>query len=205
MSQQIQFEMDRRSLLQHAAMLLGSTVVLGACTTLPEAAAATDGPFALTDAQRATLSALADTLMPATDTPGALAAGVPANVERLMQAWASAETRTEMLAALDRVEALGGGFTGLSPAARHDVLVPHDADALVVTAPAGSGIAALISGPRRRDQGYSVTRELVLVLYYYSEIGLTQELQWTPIPGRWDPSVPLTPTSRAISNGVGLN
>jgi hypothetical protein len=75
---------------------------------------------------------------------------------------------------------------------------------LIIVTAGGSGLTALLTGgPTRRDQGYAVLRELVVVLYYYSEIGLTQELEWTAIPGRWDPSVPLTASSRSISGGVG--
>lgn len=188
--------MDRRLLLQSALVLIGSTVALGACATLPKASDATD-LFSFSEPQRATLSALADTIMPATSTPGALAAGVPAQVEAMMHGWASAATRAEMVAALGRIEALGGGFSSLSAAQRHDLLNPYDAEALTVARDAGSSMAERMAGPQRRDQGYAVLRELVLILYYYSEIGLTQELEYAALPGRWDPSVPLTPTSRA--------
>jgi len=204
MSLETDFSMDRRQLLQRALVIVGSTAVLGACATLPDAVVAAE-PFALTPAQAATLAALADTIVPVTDTPGAIAAGVPAKLEDMLARWAAPAKRTEMLAGLARVEALGGGFTALTPTQRRDVLTPHDADALVVTASAGSGLMALLAGgPTRRDQGYANLRELIVTLYYYSEIGLTQELQWNAIPGRWDPSVPLTPNSHAISNGIGL-
>ncbi len=187
--------MDRRLLLQRALVLVGSTLAVGACATFPAVASATPA-FALTDPQRATLAALADTIMPATDTPGALAVGVPAQIETMMRDWASPATRDEMIAGLGRIEVLGGGFSALSATARHDLLNPYDSDALTVLRPAGSTMVERMAGPLRRDPGYSILRELTLVLYYYSEVGLTQELAYAPIPGRWDPSVPLTPTTR---------
>lgn len=195
--------MDRRQLLQRALVLVGSSAIVGACATLPDIARASE-PFALSAAERATLFALADTMVPVTDTPGALAAGVPAQVEMMMIGWAAPATRTEMLAGLARVEALGGGFSALSAEQRHELLIPHDAAALVVTAPAGDSISGMIAGPQRADRGYGVLRDLVITFYYYSEIGLTQELQYQMIPGRWDPSVPLTASSRTNSGGIGL-
>lgn len=193
--------MDRRLLLQRALVLVGSTMVLGACATLPDAAVAAE-PFALTPAQSATLTALADTIIPVTDTPGAVAAGVPAQVEQMMAHWAAPANRTEMLAALGRIEVLGGGFSALSPERRYELLHPHDAAALVVTAAPAGDLVAQMAGPKRADQGYASLRELVITLYYYSEIALTQELEWVQIPGRWDPSVPLTANSHATSSGI---
>ena len=200
------FAMDRRTLLQHIGLLLGASAALGACASLPEAvAAAPASSFALSEAERATLAALADTILPATDTPGALAAGVPAQVEAMMARWAAPANRAEMQAGLARVAALGGGFAALSPAEREAALTPHDAAALVITRQAGNGLQALLTGgPQRQDQGYAILRELIVVLYYNSQIALTQELEWTAIPGRWDPSVPLTADSRSISNGISL-
>lgn len=188
--------MDRRLLLQRALVLVGSAAVLGGCATLP-IADGTSTLFALTEPQRATLAALTDTIMPATDTPGALAVGVPAGIETMMRSWASADTRAKMLASLDRIETLGGGFAALSAAGRYDVLNPYDAEALTVLRPVGTTIRERLAGPERRDPGYTIIRELVLVLYYYSEVGLTDELEYAALPGRWDPSVALTPESRA--------
>ena len=43
-------------------------------------------------------------------------------------------------------------------------------------------------------------KALILTGYYTSEAGGSQELRYEPVPGRWDPDLPLTPDFRAISN-----
>ena len=60
---------------------------------------------ALSAAEGALVTRIADLVMPATDTPGALDVQVPAFIDRMMATWYSAPERTDFttgLAALDR-------------------------------------------------------------------------------------------------------
>src|SRR5687768_6657636 len=50
--------------------------------------------------QRALMTALSERVMPTTDTPGAIAAGVPEFIEKLLADWAAPEERTPILAGL---------------------------------------------------------------------------------------------------------
>src|SRR4029450_83428 len=74
--------------------------VLGGLVTLVGAASMPRWAFAalaqqefFTSSESAFISALADTLIPKTDTPGALEAGVPAGFDRLLTSWASGARR----------------------------------------------------------------------------------------------------------------
>ncbi|MCE2423146.1 MAG: gluconate 2-dehydrogenase subunit 3 family protein [Gemmatimonadetes bacterium] len=63
-----------------------------------------DGPPAtLTPAQARTLTALAEVIIPRTDTPGASEAGVTAFVDALLTGWLDAPDRDRFLAGLDAV------------------------------------------------------------------------------------------------------
>ena len=62
---------------------------------------------------------------------------------------------------------------------------------------------SLAEGPRVADPGYGKLKELIVVLYYYSEPALTKELTYEHAPGEWQPSIPLTPETRA-AGGFGL-
>ena len=73
--------------------------------------------------ERATISAIADAVMPRTETPGALDVGVPAFVELIATDWMTDDERTAFrdgLAALDAhaVATAGGGWPSLDAAAR---------------------------------------------------------------------------------------
>jgi len=49
----------------------------------------------------------------------------------------------------------------------------------------------------RQDAGWRKFKGLVLVGYYQSEIGATQELRYELVPGAWRSCLPLTEVGRA--------
>ena len=99
--------MDRRGLMQRAMLLLGATALAG-CDLLPGSGA----PAALGADQLKLLDAYADTLLPATDKPGALQGGVPKVLAQMYTDWASADTRDALSGALGRLDAAAKQQTG---------------------------------------------------------------------------------------------
>lgn len=201
--------MERRAMMARALYLLGaaSTVTISAPALAKAASRAKpylDAPvFSL-------LSAVADTIMPRTDTPGAVDARVPAKFDALLVNWASGERRYELTRALTRIDAEarkngGKGFADLSPEQRKEMLVAYDRDALkaVPDTRKFNGVMALMAGPSIVDPGYAKLKELILLLYYYSEEALTTELVYEHAPGGWTPSIKLTPETRA-PGGLGM-
>lgn len=172
--------LQRRQLLQRA-MLLAGLAVLPA--ELGAAVAGNGGAPVMGLGTRQLISAVADTIIPRTDTPGAVGAGVPSLFEEMLGQWASAATRAELLAALQGIESVataktGKVFAALDAAQRHALLSEIDA--------AGTG----------RPAGYARLKDLITTLYYLSEPGSTVELRYEPVPGRWDPSLPVTAETR---------
>lgn len=218
--------LDRRSMLQQALLLVGAVTVPGGAQALAAAAKSTNRQL---DAPRyALLTALADTIIPKTSTPGAVDVGVPQLVDALLGTWAAPTRRASLLGALDKIDSLARGqrgklFADLSPAEREAVLIPHDAAALkalpktaapppTVTTGAtqttmdpqlgrarqtpGPSIIEKM-GPRYTDPAYAKLKELIVVGYYCTEAALTSELRYEHDPGAWEPSIPLTPDTRA--------
>lgn len=194
--------MDRRSLMHRALLLVGATMATSGCDMLAGAGNAAD--FALDAQQMALLSAVAGTIMPKTETAGAVEAGVPEKLEGLMRDWASAETRESLLGALERIDLAAReqsteGFAAMNAEAQLALLKTHDATALEED-PDGTPVPATspfdAGGLPKRDPGYAQLKDLVLTLYYYSEPALTQELSYEHNPGTWDPSVPVTEDTR---------
>jgi hypothetical protein len=222
--------LDRRALLQRALMLVGAAMVPGSAEAL--AAAIASGKRQLDAPHYALLTALADTILPRTDTPGAVEAGVPQLVDALLGSWASPPRRTELVAALDDVDRLARdqhkrGFAALTPAEREALLTPYDAAALKPAPPTPPpavpvGAApttvdpnyarpkqepvqgsALMQGPRFANPGYGKLKELIVVGFYCSETALTHDLAYEHSPGEWQPSIPITPATRPWG-GAGL-
>ena len=177
-------KLDRRALLLGAVFLLGGAAALTRFTRKSAAKDGAGGP-ALSGEQFMLLEQVADTMIPPTDTPGALAAGAPAFIRDMLADWASAATRTEIIGVLEAIERQawaqsGAAFLELSAERRLAVLARFDEDAL-----------------SREDPAYARFKYLVLVGYYQSEIGATQELRYELVPGAWRSCLPLNEVGRA--------
>jgi len=189
--------LDRRSMLAGLGALLGVAALPPAALAAPANAARFLPP-----ARFALLSGVADTILPTTDTPGALVAEVPARLDAMLRDWAAPATRDEIIAALDRIDtaartAKGRSFVALSPEERAEVLRAHDAAALRA-APRADGSKPKLFDPDSVpiDPGYKRLKALVVNLYYYSSTGSEHELRYEHVPGPFEPSIKLTPESR---------
>lgn len=197
-------QMDRRALMRNVALLLGAATV----PTLAGCKAAMQGAGALDEGQMKLLTAIADTIIPATDTPGAVAANVPKLLSGMIRDWASPETRTELVGAIEAIgKKLGGdkGFADMDPAKRKELLSAYDADAVKPGPPPKkklSGFAAMVAGPPTMNPAYVRLKGLIINLYYNSEIACTKELVYEHVPGKFVPSLKVTPESRPFA-GLG--
>lgn len=127
-----------------------------------------------TPAQRALVSALSERVLPTTDTPGAIAAGVPAFIEKMLADWALPADRVPILAGLDAIEARS--------------LKDYKVSAAKATAPQQDALLTLAMNdqlPKGKDF-FEPFRQLVITGYYTSEIGITQEREYLPVPGEYN-------------------
>lgn len=194
--------LDRRSLLERALLLAGGIAASGFNgAALAEAVA--NGHAFLDASAYSLLSAVADTMIPRTDTPGAIDARVPATFDALLANWASAQCCSQSLEVLNDIdrrarESSGTAFAKLSPERRFAILAPYDGQALQPVAREGgeAGFGALLTGLGVADPKYFVLKELLVTIYYLSEPALTRELIYLHDPGEWQPSIPVTSETR---------
>ena len=181
---------DRRSFIVGAFLAVGvPAAAISGCATVAKGTAAGTGRL-LDPARYAVLDALAETIMPRTDTPGARDALVPERFDALMRNWASAETRQKFTTLLDEAEALARTKTQTGLAA-----LPADKQLEVVTA---------FDRAKFPDATYRKFKNLILSLYYISEPGATQELRYEHVPGAWEPSIAVTPDTRVWAIDVSI-
>ena len=102
-------DITRREALKRAAWILGGTVsaptILGVLAGCRAEHTGTFTPRTLTPDQRFTIEAMADIIIPETDTPGARAAGVDQFVDRMLTDYYPAKERDRFLSGLARVDA----------------------------------------------------------------------------------------------------
>ena len=178
--------------------MAGIAAMFGAALFAPIARAAaaqvtpiSDGPPSapvFTDQQRALVTALSERVIPTTDTPGAIAAGVPGFIEKLLADWGLPDDRKPILAGLDRIEARSQADYQLAA----DKATPEQQDALLTLAmedklPGGADF-------------FDKFRQLVITGYFTSEIGITQEREYLPVPGHYDGAFPYSQVNKVYSS-----
>jgi hypothetical protein len=134
------------------------------------------------------VTAYADTLIPDTDTPGAVAVGVPALLDHMMATWASAATRSSLRTTLasmrrDLDREAGRPFATAMLDERVRALTPLD--------------ARWFAAEPERPGPYRQFKILVAKLYYTTRIGATVELRYEPIPGEWRSDIPFADVGRS--------
>src|SRR3954471_11065573 len=124
---------DRRDLLAGAIALLGTELAMPLARALAAEATPAFAPgFAashtiFTADQRSLVAAISERIIPTTDTPGAIAAGVPQFIEMMVADWYETADRNDFLNGLGVVEGharirYAKAFTELSPADQDAVL-----------------------------------------------------------------------------------
>jgi len=183
--------LTRRQALGGAALSFGA---VWATLSLPSGAVAqittvplSWRPKALTPQQARALDAMAELIVPATDTPGARAAGVPQFIDRAVADYYEPPEAALIRAGLDRLDAdaqaaHGAPFAALGAERQTALLAGYDAEA--ARQPAGTA------------HFFPLLRELTTVGYFTSEPGATQALRYDALPGEYHGCVPLSEIGR---------
>jgi hypothetical protein len=191
---------DRREAIRRVSGLLGGIALstsagfLAGCDRRARTVAATTGAGLFTPADIAFLDEVAETILPATGTPGAKAAQCGAFIALMITDSYDEKDRQafrEGMQALDAEcrKAHQLDFMTASAAQRQSLLETLDKAQKAAREARGADQA-----PRHY---FERIKELTVVGYFTSEIGCTQALRYAETPGRFDPCVPYTPGERA--------
>jgi hypothetical protein len=177
----------RRSALIKLAGLCGLALSGDALAALA-AAGKTPAVYGLLSAEALALTGvLAEHIIPATDTPGALAVGAHRTIDHMLLVCATKSEQQGFVAGLERVDALalaaaGKRFRAL-PAKRRVALL-HAMD---------GGTAPFTAQDRHF---FRQLKSYTLFAYYTSEAGSTRELAYLPVPGGYKGNFPVRKNTR---------
>lgn len=153
--------------------------------------------------QEATVKAMAEMILPRTDTPGVNDVGACEFIDRILTEWYDETERNQFLAGLTDADAhsqslFSKNFVDCSSAQQADILTALGEKMSTET--------EIVRSPRPRrgdwssrpnENPYSMLRRLTLTAYYTSEAGATQELHFEVIPDHHDSCAPIQPTTEA--------
>ena len=173
---------SRREAIQRAALLLGVTIspsILAGVLQAQPAGGKGAKPTFLSTAQFDAVGAMAERIIPRTDTPGAIDVGVPAFIDLMYGRYLAADEQRMFAAGLAEIDAkcratTKGGFSQMEPAMQDSVL---------------TGVAD--ASKDKEKSFFHQLRELTLLGYFTSEPVGKNVTHYDPIPGPFQACIPL--------------
>lgn len=197
--------MKRREAIQRAGLVLGYTIsaplvtaVLNGCKAKPDI---TFVPKFLNEDQARLVSALAETILPRTTTPGATDAGVPGFIDDVVATVYDAGQQknfTDGLAALAATSKseIGTDFIDATAEEQLEFVKAQNSQALSGT-DASESEGWWAAGGGKTKPFFLELKELTILGFFTSEAGATQVLQYKQVPGPFKGCVPLSAVGKA--------
>lgn len=179
--------MDRREALKRTAWLMGGAVsapailgILKGCTAKPSI---DWKPVFLTAEQGTLVSEVAEIIIPKTDTPGAKEVGVPGFIDQMVNECFKKEDQDKFLNGLK-------AFDDEAKKEYGDVFIELDAEQQ-------AGFVkkvhdAAVNSEDEERPFILALKELTMLGFFTSEVGATQVLQYSAVPGSYNGCVPLS-------------
>jgi len=185
---------NRREALKRVACLMGGTLCASAIQGIEKgySAATSVGSKAaiLGPPQMAIVSAVAEIMIPRTDTPGAIDVGVPGFIDLMLKDVYTQKDRERYLAGVAELDAAAQGEQGKKFVALESpqqiALVRKFHDAAVLE-------ERRLHRPHAHLQRPFIlmTKELTLLGFFTSQVGAEQVLQYVAVPGSYHACLPL--------------
>ncbi len=209
--------MDRRELLKMIAVLTGGAVI-GGEVFLTGCKAGGKADVGFTASNISLLDEVAETIIPATTTPGAKAAQVGEFMKIMVTDCYTAPQQTAFtngITALEKAckEKNGKSFMECTPVQRHDFLVSLEKEAKEYNQkrdeedkPKREANDKLNNTLPWKDQKefegapghyYTMMKQLTLLGFFTSKTGMTETLRHMPVPGKFDGAFPYAKGDKA--------
>jgi hypothetical protein len=184
--------MKRREAVQYISLLLGGTII-GSNYFLEGCKSKTGVSMAFTPEDVSYLDEIADTILPATKTPGAKAAKVGQFMTVMINDCYDADDQKIFHEGMNKLDDFANKtyndpFMKLNPQQRHDLLVKLDSEQ-----------KDYMTKKKKEDPShyFRMMKELTLLGYFTSEIGCTQARRYIETPGKFEGCVPYAKGDKA--------
>ena len=207
--------MNRRDAIGRVALIMGGAVI-GAEYFLSGCKSTATQVSDLFDADHvAFLNEVADTILPATSSPGAKAANVGQFMAVMVRDCYEPKDQKIFLEGIGKLDAasrkkFSGKFLDISPAQRTDLLIALDAEQkdyykqqykkLDADMAKHKGDAKYVPADIPNHY-FKMIKELTLLGYFTSEVGATKSLRYIETPGHYDGCMPYKKGDKAWADG----
>lgn len=147
--------------------------------------------------QKALLAALAETILPATDTPGAIDAGVPGFIVHMILENTPVVSQNRFINGMKDVDnfcidTLKKPYTQCSKAQQNEVMRHFEEQGKPL-----SGLPGKVERKLVGNSFFTILKEYTCIGYCTSEVGMTQGLAYELVPGRFAGCIPLAPGQKS--------
>ncbi len=173
--------MNRREAISSVALLLGGTI-LGAEAFLSGCKTKSELGVSFSPGDISFLDEVAETILPATGTPGAKAAKVGEFMTVMVRDCYEEKDQKVFMDGMKKLDEAsktknGKSFIDSTPQQRHDLLVALDAEQKEYQKNRKEGDAT---------HYFRMMKELTLSGYFTSEVGATKALRYVAVPGKYE-------------------
>ena len=176
-------KIDRREAIRRAALLAGVALAPDWLDFATHAQAPAGRTY-ITSVQTPILAAAAERILPRTDTPGAIDAGVPAFIDRFYGEFMTSADQRLLVSALDAFENAAKAAHGASFA----MLSGEQQDAV---------LRSVATAQQEKDpSSFGLLRSVTILGYFTSETVGKQVLHYDPVPGAYDGCIPIEQVGR---------
>ncbi len=186
--------LQRRELLRRAAWLLGGAVSAPAALAILQGCSAKDQPVSdwtpkfFKGAEAVIVTAIADVMIPKTSTSGALDAGVPAFIDSVLAA----------VYPEDAQQRFHTGFAEFEASAKAGGKSFIEQDAAGRAATVTKALEAALAADQGPRPFILLVRELTLLGFFTSKVGITENMEYVANPGAYHGCVPVSQMKKAV-------
>ena len=186
--------MQRREILRRAAWMLGGAISAPAALAILQGCSAKDAPpsagdykpkFLSAPSHMAVVTEIADIIIPKTTTSGALDAGVPAFIDRVLADVYPKDVQEQFTTGLAQFAAgAGKPFLEWDRSQRESAVKKSLEEAL--------------AAERKPKPFILMARELTLLGFFTSEVGITENMEYVAVPTVFHGCVPLSEMKKHV-------
>jgi len=190
--------LNRREAVSRIAMMVGGAFTAPTLFAMERSKALPSNQtsaavLSLSETQRKIVAAVAEHIIPKTTTPGAIDAGVPAFIEKMINDCYKAPEQKSFLTGIKNLEK--SGFLGVNSDAQVAMLKLLEADTVELMksyrasqVKVGDNVDKEVLEGAQGVPFWRLMKELTLLGYYTSEVGVKASFVYEPIPGKFEPT-----------------